>query len=220
MTNQTTPDAAGDQIVEPGSEPDRSVGQASPATPAPQWAAPVADAQAVSYQATPPQPVSYQAAPPQPVYYQPAQPQAAYAAPVPYGAAPTSLPAGRRTLGVVAFLASLVALVGGMTISGFVALGLSSYVGPAVDGSLDTFSGAQESDMLAISNGMIAVFLFGSALGVWAIAQGIVAIVRRRGRAFGIAAIAVAVMAPIACYVVFNIVLIASSPLLAQPYPA
>ena len=36
----------------------------------------------------------------------------------------------------------------------------------------------------------------GSALGIWALVQGVIAVVRRRGRGAGIAAIAISVLAP------------------------
>ncbi len=241
MTDHTTPDATAEPIGESAAEiappprwaaPDAGGGGAQPQyaaslTPREQYAPSRVAPQQYAPIVVPPQQYAPSVVSPQqyaPSVVSPQQSGGAvygvpqYAAPSPYNPMPASGPDHRKTLGAIALIASLVALVGGMIITGFVAIGMSSYMGPALDGSLDTFTAAEESDMVAISNGMISVFLFGSGLGIWAIIQGIVAIVRRRGRAFGIGAIVVAAVAPVFCVIVFYSVIISSTPLLTQPY--
>ncbi len=54
-----------------------------------------------------------------------------------------------------------------------------------------------------------SAFWVGTALGVWALAQGIIAMVKGRGRGLAIAAVAIAVIGPIAFFVVLQVFLAA-----------
>ena len=121
----------------------------------------------------------------------------------------------RRTVGVIALVASLVALIGGLILSTFVAQGMAPYMGAAMDGTLDpdTMSSDELATFTAISAGITGALLFGTAFGLWGLIQGIVATVRRSGRAFGVAAIVIAVAAPVICVIAFYAVILTSVPL-------
>ena len=130
---------------------------------------------------------------------------AAYGAP--YGAGypsaytgaarPEPAPAGPGGLGLVALLLSLVAAIGAPIVGSIaafqVALGTASQFGSMPSDAFDDLSFLSPvRDWVLL--GEIS-FWAGTVLGIWAIVQGIVAIVKRRGRGTGIAAIVVAVVA-------------------------
>lgn len=109
-------------------------------------------------------------------------------------------PAGGSGVGVVAFALAVTAALGA-TILGAVAgyrIGLGTGRGivlnPAgVDFDWSILTPVRESVLL----GEIA-FWAGTMLGIWALVQGTVAIIRNRGRGWGIAAVVIAVIGPIA----------------------
>jgi hypothetical protein len=109
----------------------------------------------------------------------------------------------------VALVLSLVALVGSC-----VAVSIATYrIGLGTGREIASRPMSAEFDWSILSPvrdwvllGELA-FWFGTALGVWALVQGIIAIVRDRGRGPGIGAVICAVAAPIAFAVVANVFL-------------
>lgn len=125
-----------------------------------------------------------------------------------------------KTLGVIAFAASLVALVLGVV--GGVLLGnlLASVPGFAdLAQSTDSSAAQQEFTQRLLDDpsargALVGVSLasgIGSLFGIWAIIQGIIAAVRRAGRAWGVTAIIVAVVAPIVLVVIYISVAVSSA---------
>ncbi|MFJ3032973.1 tripartite tricarboxylate transporter TctB family protein [Curtobacterium pusillum] len=124
----------------------------------------------------------------------------------------------KKTVGVVALIVALVALALAV-VAGIVfgsAFGGSSAIRDSLlDGSAATESGQQDlqqqlmndPSLVTSSGGAGIAILAGTVLGLWAIVQGIIAIVTKRGRAFGVIALIVAVVAPIVLYIVFAVVL-------------
>jgi hypothetical protein len=111
-----------------------------------------------------------------------------------YGSAPVRR---SRRLGRIALLLALLALFGAVAVSVFVGLQAGPYTvrtGSSFSMNLDPASTVPGEAALAL------VWIFGwvvcTVLGVWAFVQGIVAAVTGRGRAAGIAAIVIAVLAP------------------------
>jgi hypothetical protein len=103
-----------------------------------------------------------------------------------------------KKLGIIAFVASLLAVVVG-TILAFVAGlqtgGLAQYVDSST-GQVDPESlpaGAEQS-AIAVAALSVAAFVVYGILGLWGFIQGIVAAVKNRGRGWGIAAIVIAVL--------------------------
>jgi hypothetical protein len=114
-----------------------------------------------------------------------------------------------RTLGLVALIAGIVALVLGIVgaiVFGNVLAGSPEFGDAIRSGSSDStrFEESLMNDPSTLGQVLVGELLagLGSLFGVWAIVQGIIAAVKGRGRALGIVAIIVAVVAPI----VFGIV--------------
>ncbi|TDN45322.1 hypothetical protein EDF64_103246 [Curtobacterium flaccumfaciens] len=163
----------------------------------------------------------------QPQYGQPEQGQHQYGQ-QPYAAASAPASAGapswqgyeepkakKKTLGVVAFIVAVLALV--------VAV-IGGYLFGAAFGGSDAFrqsienGGAtpSDADIMALTTSSSAVigsvlFYLGTALGLWAIVQGIVAAITKRGRGWGVFAIILAVVAAIAFVVTILIAAVAAS---------
>lgn len=136
----------------------------------------------------------------------PASYAAPYAAPqhpqfAQYVAEPAAASRG-RALGVVALVLALVALIVTPIVGAVSAFAVGIAYGAGMNGAFataDPETAVIEWSLLspardAVLWGEIA-FWAGTVLGVWAIAQGIVALVKRRGRGQGIAAIIVAAVA-------------------------
>ncbi|MBT2501993.1 hypothetical protein [Curtobacterium sp. ISL-83] len=155
------------------------------------------------------------------VQHQPQHPYAASAAPANSGPAWQSYQEPQRkkkTLGVIAFVVALVALALAI-VAGIVfgsAFGGNDAIRQAImDGSAATQSGQEELQrrlandpaLLASAGGGGIAALIGTVLGLWAIVQGIIAIVTKRGRAFGIIALVVAVVSPVVLYITFAVAL-------------
>lgn len=107
---------------------------------------------------------------------------------------------GRRTLGIVAFVASCAAAVVGTVIqfvAGFVLGGIAQYVDVAslveVGKQIDPATLPDAAKQIVSTANAISVIAFLAWLGLalWAIIQGIAAIVKRRGRAWGVTALVV-----------------------------
>ncbi len=163
--------------------------------------------------ARPPYPAQQypQAYPGQPPQY-PGQPQfAAPGAPRPQGPYAPPLPERRPdgTLGVVALIAGVIALVGAsiaVSIAAYqIGLGAGRQLAArALTADFDWSILAPVRDWVLL--GEIS-FWVGTVFGLWALAQGIVAIVTGRGRGAGIAAAALAVAGPIAFIIALNVFL-------------
>ncbi|MCE4025653.1 hypothetical protein LXM50_06680 [Microbacterium sp. Au-Mic1] len=187
----------------------------------PQQPAPVPPPAAPGYPAPPVAPPAYGAPPVSPSAYGAPQPglptgQAPAGAPAyqaPPGAfagpaggytapyAPPSQPASGAGIGRVALLLALVATVV-LTIVGAVLAGMIGHgIGASTD--LTNLENRVSADDLSILTPVRDLVLWveitswtATALGVWALIQGIVAIARRRGRGPGIAAVVIAAIGP------------------------
>ncbi|GAA1545338.1 hypothetical protein HD600_000325 [Microbacterium ginsengiterrae] len=156
---------------------------------------------------------AYQSRPPVPgpQYY--ANPPGAYAAPVggysaPSGAYQLTAPAPKRgrVLGVVAFVLAIVAAVVAPIVGGAAGYSIGFEL-PSVMERLD----ASTSDLSFLSPvrdqvlmGEISFWL-GTLAGIAAIVLGIMAIVKRAGRAFGITGLVIAVVGPIIFFIVLGV---------------
>ncbi|MGY2898626.1 uncharacterized protein YneF (UPF0154 family) [Curtobacterium sp. PvP017] len=144
----------------------------------------------------------------------------------PYAAAPASSgspawqsyeepKAKKKTLGVVAFVVGLAALVVGV-IGGYLfgqAFGGSEAFRDSMENSGATPSDSQITELMTSSAAVTGSLMFylGTALGLWAIVQGIIAAVTKRGRAWGVVAIILAVVAVIAFGIAIGFAAVAAS---------
>ncbi|WIE71966.1 hypothetical protein [Curtobacterium sp. MCJR17_020] len=144
----------------------------------------------------------------------------------PYAAAPASSgspawqsyeepKAKKKTLGVIAFVVGLAALVVGV-IGGYLfgqAFGGSDAFRDSMENSGATPSDSQITELMTSSSAVTGSLMFylGTALGLWAIVQGIIAAVTKRGRAWGVFAIVLAVVAVIAFAIAIGIAAVAAS---------
>lgn len=152
--------------------------------------------------------------PPAPAPF-PTFPQTPSAAPAPYtvpggvfaapyrGPVPPPMPRGPvvpppPVLGVVALVLALAATVAGSFVAAIAALQIGEVTGAAI--AAGASAGGIPWASLAPVRGAVLVgevtFWVGTVLGVWALVQGIVAIVQRRGRGAAIAAVVVAALGP------------------------
>ncbi|WP_203137934.1 hypothetical protein [Microbacterium sp. JZ31] len=141
-------------------------------------------------------------APHQPSVPQPPAP-GGYAAPYvapqdPRFAQALQAPAARPSaaLGTVALILSLVAAIGASVVLAVALAAIGAGVGPRLQ-TIVPGTGLEiltpVRDMVLVAE--IAVWVAG-ALGIWALIQGIVAVVKRRGRGAGIAAIVISAVGP------------------------
>jgi divalent metal cation (Fe/Co/Zn/Cd) transporter len=124
-----------------------------------------------------------------------AAPPAGYAAP----ASPTRSQGSNR-LGLIAFIASLLAVVIGSILAFFGGIqsgSLAQFAG-AIDSNGNVESGAlpAAANQIALAAGALSVaaFLVWGAFALWGLIQGIIAGVKNRGRGWGIAAIVLSVV--------------------------
>lgn len=158
---------------------------------------------------TPPQPSAYPPPPQAGGFAQPPAGQPAFTPPyapmTPVGTTPL-LPEPQRSsaLGVVALVISIVAAVGATLLSaiaGFAAAegAMRHAIGISPEG-LEHFRPEELLSLLSPVRDLVLWaeigFWAGTLLGVWALVQGIVAIVTRRGRGAGIAAVVIAALGP------------------------
>lgn len=138
-------------------------------------------------------------------------PPPGYAPPAGFGGTPGAAPAmspsaapaparRRGTLGLVALGLALIATVGANLLAAFAAFNIGLGAGREI--SARTATGDFDWSILSpvrdwVLMGEIA-FWAGTALGLWALIQGVVAIVTSRGRGAGIAAVIIAALGPIA----------------------
>jgi len=115
-----------------------------------------------------------------------------------YGGTPAAAH-GTSRLGVVALLAAIAAAVGAPIVAGIAAynVGLGAGREIALRSLMTDFDW---SVLTPVREWVLAgelAFWAGTALGLWALIQGIIAIVRNRGRGAGIAAVVIAALGPI-----------------------
>ncbi len=174
---------------------------APPQAPAPHYSAPAQYPTAPAYPPAP-QYATAPAYPPAPQYAAPQAPYAGYAQPAqaygPYVPQPQPAPptAAARGVGIVAFVLALIAatvapIVGAVALynvgAGISASSLSSL--ERADSSFDWSLLTPVREWVLLSE---IAFWAGTVLGIWALVQGIVAIARKRGRGWGVAAVVIA----------------------------
>ncbi len=124
-----------------------------------------------------------------------AAPPAGYAA----SASPTR-PQGSNRLGLIAFVASLLAVVIGsiLALFGGIQSGSLAQFAGAVDtsGNVDAAALPAAANQIALAAGALSVaaFLVWGAFALWGLIQGIIAAVKNRGRGWAIAAIILSVI--------------------------
>lgn len=182
--------------------------QAQPPVPAPAaptgWVAPSAP------------PFGTPTAPPAQAYAMPA----GYAPPVGYvpgaqvgpGSAPgygsahaAARPTGRG-LGVVALIVAVIATVGAALVVGVAAFAIGVGTGREIalmprGGDFEWAALAPVRDSVLLAE---VAFWIGTALGLWALVQGVIAMVKDRGRGFAIAAVVIAALGPVLFFVVLQ----------------
>jgi len=124
-------------------------------------------------------------------------------------------PAKPKTLGVVAFVVGLVVLLFAVVFSVVGGLAFAPIAGKAITagGTIDqTVINSDDPGIAAFGVLSTVFFVAGTLLGLWAIVQGLIATIKKRGRAFGIVAMALAVATPVISFVVFYAVTFASAP--------
>jgi hypothetical protein len=115
----------------------------------------------------------------------------------------------------VAFIVGLVLLVFALVLSVVTGLAFGPVAAQAITdgGTIDRSAIVVDDPSVAAFSVLSTVYFLGATLlGLWALVQGIVAVAQKRGRAFGIAAMALAVATPVISFVVFYAVTFASAP--------
>lgn len=138
---------------------------------------------------------------------------AAYAPPTGFTVSPTAVHGGgpsrepapsrsRRGLGLAALLLAVVALVGASVVGALAAY--EAGVGAARRIAADPSSIDFDWTVLTPVRDQVLTaevsFWIGTVLGVWALVQGIIAMVKDRGRGWGVAAVVVAALGPVAFF--------------------
>jgi hypothetical protein len=122
---------------------------------------------------------------------------------LPYGT-PSPEAAKPRTLGLVACIGAIVVFV--LSVAASVTAGVIA--GEAAD-PYATFEQDMAAPLSTVDVQLGSIILLqltvGTVIGVWALVQGIFAVVLKRGRAYGVAAIAVAVCAPVVSMIVYTV---------------
>jgi hypothetical protein len=127
--------------------------------------------------------------------------------------APSAAPPRSSGMGLVAMFLGLGVLVGSVLASVLMGFAASPYaisgpMGFSVNLQLDP-NDSVESTLAVLALVHVAL---GTLFGVWALTQGIVAIVMARGRAFGVIALVAAVLAPGVSLVVYLATALANAP--------
>jgi hypothetical protein len=127
----------------------------------------------------------------------------------PYAVTPDAASAhssARRALGVVALVLAVIATVGaacGAAIAGFgIGLGTGREIAMrplSTDFDWSVLAPVRDQVLLAEVS-----FWLGTAIGVWALVQGVIALVKGRGRGWAIAAVVVAALGPIVFFAVLQ----------------
>ena len=134
---------------------------------------------------------------PAPVYQAPpgafAGPAGGYLVPPAPGGAPQERPALGRVALILALIATVALTAVGAVLAGQIAQGASSTV------TVSSFESGSLAFLTPVRDLVLWFEITGwtaTALGIWALVQGIVAIVKRRGRGAAIAAVVIAVLGP------------------------
>ncbi|BFM26343.1 hypothetical protein [Microbacterium sp. che218] len=163
---------------------------------------------------TPPPPGPYDApAPRNDGYAAPSAPAAHNAPAAPAYVPPAdNRPVLSNRLGLIAFVVSLVAVVGGSIIAfiaGLQSAGVAQYAqqNGSSAGQIDpaTVPPGVEQSALAFAVLSVVAFVVYGVFGLWGFIQGIVAAIKRRGRGYGIAAIIIAVLGGIVVIVALGV---------------
>ena len=128
-----------------------------------------------------------------------------YGAPAAGSYVPSAAPSGSR-LGVVALVLAVVATLGAA-----IAVAIAGY-GIGLGSGRELSSGPIDADfdwsVLSPVRGSVLLaevsFWVGTALGLWALVQGVIAIVKGRGRGAAIAAVIIAALGPIVFFLVLQ----------------
>lgn len=124
----------------------------------------------------------------------------------------------KKTVGVVAFIIALVALALGVVAGLIIGAGVGGNAafrdaalnsGGSVDQQQLQREVMKDPNFIRSIGGASFMILGGTVLGLWALIQGIVAAVTARGRAFGVLAIILAVVGPIALGIVASVAITA-----------
>ncbi|WP_439692990.1 DUF308 domain-containing protein [Curtobacterium sp. SP.BCo] len=111
----------------------------------------------------------------------------------------------KKTVGAIAFVVGLLALVSGVVAGVLIgaAFGDSTALREAANSGSTTPSDAAIRELMTSPGAVSASLLFylGTALGLWAIVQGIIAAVTKRGRAWGVWGLVLAVVGVIAFFI-------------------
>jgi hypothetical protein len=122
-----------------------------------------------------------------------------YVPPPGYVLAPAVAPVRSKRLGQVACFIAIVLFLGTIAVSVIIGVGAVPFTVRNPAGGFQYFLNANSSNpteaALAVA-GLVQGFL-GTALGIWALVQGIVAVATRRGRAYGVVAIVLAGLGPL-----------------------
>lgn len=148
----------------------------------------------------------------QPPYGPPSGPPGARYAPPVYGgppARPQAEPRRPAVVGIVAFVVALIATLGASLAGAIAAYRIGFGTGTAM--ASQPLAGDFDWSVLspvrdAVLAGEVS-FWVGTGLGLWALVQGAIAIVRGTGRGFGIAAVVLAALGPIAFFTAVQIAL-------------
>lgn len=128
----------------------------------------------------------------------PVQSDPGYAPPAPAAGAK---PKGPKTLGLIAFVVALLAVVVGsvLTYLGGLQVGPLAQYADTTTGTVDTTDIPADAQQAALAGGalIVAGFVAMAVLALWGFIQGIIAAVKNRGRGWGIAAIIIAVLSVI-----------------------
>ncbi|QKJ19030.1 hypothetical protein [Microbacterium hominis] len=113
---------------------------------------------------------------------------------------------GSPALGIVALVLALLAAVGASLLAAGAGAAIAAGAGReiALNASPDLDLSVLAPVRVWVLVGEVS-FWIGTVLGVWALAQGTVAIVRRRGRGVGIAAVVVAALGPVIFFTALQI---------------
>jgi len=158
------------------------------------------------YAPTPP------ASAPQPAAAQPAAPLPPYAGAGGYYQPAPAVPQ-KPGMGIAALLIAIAVFVISLIwaiANGFLAASIPGLVDAALGGNVDA-EVAASPEAAAFGLSIFGHVVVGTLTGVTALVLGIIAIARKRGRAQGIAATAIAAVAPIVSYLVYSVVVAAAA---------
>ncbi|WP_205529097.1 hypothetical protein [Microbacterium halotolerans] len=181
MSTPPVPPQPNNQPGHPGQPPQGQPGQAYPQQPGQGY-----QGQGYPQQQQP----GYYPAPPQP---RPARPK------------------GSPTLGIIAAVASVIAVIAGSVIVGVASTALAGYVSDAA-GSDYSYTGFEDAEFLPYLFGIFAGFGVYGLFGMWGLIQGIVATVLNRGRGWGIAAIVISVVGIVPVMITYVATFVSSIP--------